>query len=345
MHSYAVLFRSLGRAVQKRRKVAFCTVLATAGSVPQTPGASMLLHEDGSTEGTLGGGCVEAEVRQRALELLQRGALGRLVFSLDHDYGWDDSLICGGRMTVGVMSIRDEAEAAPFVEAADLLDQGLPAVVPVRVRADAGEEQYSLHIEAPAKLIIAGAGHVGIEVAKLAVRLDFDVLIIDDRADLMGRERVPEPIKPIVGDIAETLRRQGIDAGTFVIVVTRGHKHDEAALRAVIDRPARYLGMIGSRRKVKLIFDDLAAMGVDPAKLARVHSPIGLPIGSVTVPEIAISILAQLVQVRRTEKPTHIEGPIKPIEESRTSPEEPRTEFIRRGGVRAAPPPEKGPTP
>jgi len=342
MHSYAVLFQSLGRAVQERRKVAFCTVLATAGSVPQTPGASMLLHEDGSTEGTLGGGCVEAEVRQRALELLNRGACGQLVFSLDHDYGWDDSLICGGRMTVGVMTIHDEAEAAPFLEAAALLEQGRPAVVPVRVRTDAGEQQYRLHVEAPAKLIIAGAGHVGIEVAKLAVRLDFDVLVIDDRADLMGRERVPEPIKPIVGDIAETLRGQDIDAGTFVVIVTRGHKHDEAALHAVINRPARYLGMIGSRRKVKLIFDDLAAMGVDPAKLARVNSPIGLPIGSVTVPEIAVSILAQLVQVRRTEKPTHIEGPIDATEEHRTSiqavnPEEPRS------SVRAVAPPEKGP--
>lgn len=328
MHSYAVLFRSLGRAAQERRKVAFCTVLATAGSVPQTPGAAMLLHEDGSTEGTLGGGCVEAEVRRKALEHLQRDSSARLTFSLDHDYGWDDSLICGGRMTVAAVPVRTADEAAPFLEAATLLEQGRPAAVPIRVDTDKGVQEYRLHVEAPARLIIAGAGHVGVEVAKLAARLDFDVSLVDDRADLMGRERVPEPIKPIVGDIAETLGKQDIDAGTFVVIVTRGHKHDEAALHAVIDRPARYLGMIGSRRKIKLIYDDLAAAGVDPVRLDRVHAPIGLPIGSVTVPEIAISILAQLVQIRRTEKPTHVEGPFDPSEEPRTS-------------VRAAPKPER----
>jgi xanthine dehydrogenase accessory factor len=311
MHSYALLFRSLGRAVEQRRRVALCTVVSTLGSAPQIAGAAMLLHEDSTTEGTLGGGCVEADVRRKALELLQRDASALLTFSLDNDYGWDDSLICGGRMTIAVTPVRSEAEAAPFLEAAASLEQGRSATVPLRVRHEQGVQEYRLHIEAPAKLIIAGAGHVGAEVARLAADLDFDVYLLDDRADLMGRDRVPQPITPVVGDIAETLRCREIDANTFIVIVTRGHKHDEAALHAVIDRPARYLGMIGSRRKIKLIYADLAVLGVDPAKLARVHAPIGLPIGSVTVPEIAVSIVAQLVQVRRqTEKPTHVEGPV-----------------------------------
>jgi xanthine dehydrogenase accessory factor len=158
-------------------------------------------------------------------------------------------------------------------------------------------------------LIIAGAGHVGAQLARLAVGLDFEVVVIDDRGDLCGPDRLPEPITAAVGDIERTLRAQPIDANTFVVIVTRGHNHDEQALRAVIDSPARYIGMIGSRRKVKLIFDDLAALGVDREKLARVRAPIGMAIGAVTVPEIATSIAAQLIEVRRTEKPTRVEGP------------------------------------
>src|SRR5207244_3149582 len=97
--------------------------------------------------------------------------------------------------------------------------------------------------------------------------LDFDVTVIDDRGDMMGPQRLPAPIRPIVGDIEKSLRELPIDASTFVVIVTRGHNHDEQALHAVIDSPAKYIGMIGSRRKVKLIFDDLAALGVDPARL------------------------------------------------------------------------------
>ena len=269
----------------------------------------MLLREDMSTQGTLGGGCVEAEVRRRAFEMLRQGRTGVLSFDLDHDYGWDDGLICGGTMRVSVTLIRDMAEARPFVEAAEALERPGPATVALSVEHEGRRQEYRLLIEAPARLIIAGAGHVGAEVARLAVGLDFDVTVIDDRADLANDRRLPPPIRPVVGDIAAALGEQTLDDGTFVVIVTRGHKHDEAALRMALYRPTRYLGMIGSRRKVKLIFDDLALLGVSRERLDRVHAPIGLPIGSVTVPEIAVSIVAQLVEVRRRDKPTRVEGP------------------------------------
>jgi xanthine dehydrogenase accessory factor len=309
MSTYARLFRSLGRHVEQGRRVGVCTVVNTIGSSPQVAGAMMLLHEDMTTEGTLGGGCVEADVARRAFELLQRDRSALLQFALDHEYGWDDSLICGGKMDIAVMPVRNAAEAAPFLEAAAMLEQGRAASVGLHVQHEGKPQQYRLHIEAPAKLLIAGAGHVGAELARLAARLDFDVRIIDDRSDVITRDQFPEPIVPIEGDIAATLQKQEIDANTFIVLVTRGHKHDEAALHAVIDSKARYIGMIGSRRKVKLINDDLIALGVDAKKLERVHAPIGLPIAAVTVPEIAISILAELIQVRRAEKPTHVEGP------------------------------------
>ncbi len=337
MNLFATLFRSLARQVAQRRRVAFCTVVGSYGSTPQAAGASLLLHENMSTEGTLGGGCVEAEVRKQAFQLLQRGESGLLTFKLDHDYGWDDGLICGGTMRVAVMSVHSAEESRPFEAAAADIENGRPACLPIRVRqlegsaapepalpdknqAPAGAApmpaemlEYRLCIEAPARLLIAGAGHVGAELARLAAHLDFDVTIIDDRADLMGPDRLPPPVRPVVGDIEQTLRGQQIDANTFVVIVTRGHNHDEKALDAVINSPARYIGMIGSRRKVKLIFDDLAALGVAAEKLQRVHAPIGLAIGAVTVPEIAVSILAQLIEVRRSEKPTRVEGPF-PVE-------------------------------
>lgn len=310
MNPFVSLFRSLSRQVQQHRRVALCTVVGAYGSTPQAAGAAMLLHENMTTEGTLGGGCVEAEVRKRAFELLQRDRSALLTFKLDHDYGWDDGLICGGTMRVAVTTIRNPNALPPFEHAADRLELGLPAEVLLRVDHNGAPESYRLEIEPPAKLVIAGAGHVGCEVARLAIGLDFDVTVIDDRADLCSPSRLPPPIRPVVGDIVATLRELPIDANTFVVVVTRGHNHDEQALHAVIDSPARYLGMIGSRRKVKLIFDDLAALGVTREKLDRVHAPIGLPIGGVTVPEIAVSILAQLVLVRRKQMPTRVTGPL-----------------------------------
>ncbi len=309
MNPFALLFHSLSRQVRQGRRVAFCTVVGSYGSTPQAAGASLLLHENLTTEGTLGGGCVEAEVRKRAFELLRRGESALLHFKLDHDYGWDDGLICGGSMKIAVATIHTPDEAARFEAAAAELDRAGSASVPLRVIHDGRVEEYRLFIEAPARLVIAGAGHVGAELARMAVGLDFETTVIDDRADMMGAARLPPPIRPIVGDIDKTLRDQPIDANTFVVIVTRGHSNDERALHAVIDRPARYIGMIGSRRKVKLIFDDLAALGVDRARLERIHAPIGLSIGAVTVPEIAVSILAQLVQIRRSDKPTRVEGP------------------------------------
>ena len=310
MNPFVALFRSLARQVEQKRRVAFCTIVGSYGSTPQAAGASLLLHENMTTEGTLGGGCVEAEVRKRAFELLHRDASGLLSFQLDHDYGWDDGLICGGTMRVAVTTVRNPEEAAPFLSAADALEHGRSAVVPLRVEHEGRRQEYRLCIEAPARLIIAGAGHVGAAVAKLAVGLDFQVIVIDDRGDLANGDRLPPPICPIVGDIERTLGAQSIDARSFVVIVTRGHNHDEQALHAVIDSDAGFIGMIGSRRKVKLIFDDLVTLGVDPEKLKRVHAPIGLPIGGVTVPEIAVSIIAELIQVRRSDKPTRVEGPV-----------------------------------
>lgn len=318
------------------RPVALCTVLRTRGSTPQAPGATMLVRADGKTLGTLGGGCVEAEVRKRAFEMLRANRSGLLDFTLDHDYGWDDGLICGGRMFIGVMPMSRETDAAPYRAALAATRARLPAAFPIVVdvapsRGDTSgiagansqdqpdanaasvaprRERYTVHLEVPPTLLIAGAGHVGQALAKLAVDLDFHVVVIDDRADYASRERFDSRVELVVGDIAAALRTRAIDPGCYVVIVTRGHQNDEKALDAVIHSPAGYIGLIGSRRKSRLILDDLRAAGVPDDLLARVHTPIGLPINAVTVPEIAISIAAQLVQVRRSVLPVLVEGPM-----------------------------------
>ncbi|TWT41830.1 putative xanthine dehydrogenase subunit A [Phycisphaerae bacterium RAS1] len=310
------------------RPAALCVILRTRGSTPQAPGAAMLVRADMSTVGTLGGGCVEAEVRKRAFELLQKNKSATLDFKLDHDYGWDDGLICGGRMIVGVMPLCGtgfQPVQAPYHtddpchptnrcrtlrDAVAAARRREPASFPLHVEEDGRLVEYRVHLEVPPTLLIAGAGHVGHALARLALELDFHVVVIDDRADILSPQRFPDPIERRVSDIAATLASWPLDAGSYVVIVTRGHQHDHQALDAVIRRPARYLGLIGSRRKSLMILRDLEQAGVPADRLARVHTPIGLDIGAVTVSEIAVSIAAELVKMRREATPKLVEGPL-----------------------------------
>ncbi|MCG9133484.1 XdhC family protein [Candidatus Poribacteria bacterium] len=154
-------------------------------------------------------------------------------------------------------------------------------------------------------LLIAGAGHVGQALCHLGSWLDFDIAIVDDRADFASKERLPEADEIIIGDIATELRNYPITPLTYVVIVTRGHQHDESALHSVVESNARYVGLIGSRRKIKLIFDDLMEAGISKERLERVYAPIGVDINSKTVPEIAVSIASQLIQIRNAADDIH----------------------------------------
>lgn len=278
--------------------VALCTVVAARGSTPQAAGARMLLLGDGKTIGTLGGGCVEAEVRQQAIQLLHAGLSKLLTFKLDHDYGWDDGLICGGAMDIYVQSHTSAADAEPYKLARNQLRNGQPATLAFAYEVEGRARTYSETLEPPGKLLIVGAGHVGQALASLATTLQFEVAVLDDRADCASPARFPAAARHIA-DIETALRGWPIDAQTYVVIVTRGHRHDGQALAAVLDSPAKYVGLIGSKRKVKTIFQDLVEQGAPLEKLLRVHAPIGLEIGAVMVPEIAVSIAAELIAVRR----------------------------------------------
>jgi xanthine dehydrogenase accessory factor len=153
-------------------------------------------------------------------------------------------------------------------------------------------------------LLVVGAGHVAMPIAEIGHLCGFRVTVMDDRPDMVGEERFPHAAQRIAGDIVETLANLSITPNTYIVIVTRGHAHDQAALRAVIDSPAVYVGMIGSRRKVRTTFDRLIAAGVGQELIRRVHAPIGLDIGAQTPAEIAVSILAEIITVRKGKHST-----------------------------------------
>ncbi len=292
------------------RKIAICLLVQAKGSTPTPAGTLMLVDDTAATFGTIGGGCVEAELRRRVLPMVTSGQTGLLHFDLDHDYGWDDGMICGGSIDVAVVlptdgrRLRDVADAYRRREPTDLS-------VIVDPGDGGGRQRYVLELPPRPRLLIAGAGHIGQALCRLALELDFDVTAFDDRPDMLDRF-IPDPARRVAGPIHETIPRVSIDRETYIVIVTRGHRHDEQVLEAVAAQPARYIGMIGSRRKVKVVFDDLRAAGLSDEALRRVHAPVGLDLGSVTVSEIALSIAAQLVEVRRDGYRSPVRGPLRP---------------------------------
>jgi xanthine dehydrogenase accessory factor len=345
------LLAELTTVLDQGRDCVYCSLVETRGSTPQKAGAAMLVFPDGSQRGTLGGGCVEAEVKQRALQVLSAGSdrPDLLTFCLDDNYGWDDGLICGGRMSIladPLTADRRRRTAAYYrrfhelvegghgcTEAIVLNDKipGLPVgsrflfdaegrpvaqvaegpappevtrpLVPLQRRPGPSVQQGVAYLPILARitLLIVGGGHVGQAVARLATEVDFEVWVVDDRASYVSRERFPSARRILVGDIGHTVKELAqcdVTPSTFCLIVTRGHAHDEEALYHLAPTAAGYVGMIGSKRKIRLIYEDLLAKGVTEEALARVHAPLGFAIGSQTVPEIAVSIVAELIACR-----------------------------------------------
>lgn len=344
------LLNELSDALESRLAFVYCLVAETRGSTPQKAGAAMLVYPDGRQSGTLGGGCVEAEVKRKALHaLMSDGKPEVFTFHLDDDYGWDDGLICGGRMTILAHPLLTDspkrAEAVDYYRQLLVLVQnglGFTQIVVIadtsglslgdRYLFDAAGNQAAYLADQPAweiisegltpllarprpaarhgiaylpslrriTLLLVGGGHVGQAVARLAAEVDFDIWILDDRERYASPERFPSASRRMVGDIGNTLRglAPSLTASTFALILTRGHNHDEEALYHLAGTACGYVGMIGSKRKIRMIFEDLIVKGIDPDALARVHAPLGYDIGSQTVPEIAVSIVAELIACR-----------------------------------------------
>ncbi len=153
-------------------------------------------------------------------------------------------------------------------------------------------------VEPSPEVYIFGAGHVGTSLARMAHEAGFRVSLIDDREKFARSDRVPDGVDAVVDDLPSWLERNTLPPTAYAVIVTRGHRHDLGALRALSARNLRYVGLIGSRAKVKRLYDALLAEGIDPDTLTRIHAPIGLDIGAVTPQEIAVSILAELIAVK-----------------------------------------------
>jgi len=252
------IFDEIGKLRRDGKRGALATIVNVRGSIPSLMAAKMLVSEDGSIIGTVGGGCVESDVRKGAMEVMRDGKPRTFNFNLDQQPDDDNGLVCGGSLQV-------------FVE----------PVMP------------------SPRLYIFGAGHVGLAVYKVASLAGFETVIADDREQFANRERFPEVHEIHSGEMDETMSRLTPSDSSYIVIVTRGHRHDLRVLRWALETPAHYIGMIGSGRKVLAIYQQLEAEGVAAESLRRVYAPIGLDIQAATPEEIAVSIVAELIAIRR----------------------------------------------
>jgi len=252
------VYEELVRLRRAGRKCALATIVQVQGSIPSYQSAKMLVRDDGSIVGTIGGGCVEAEVWNAAREVMETGQPKYLDFTLNQDLAYENGLICGGQLHVYVEPI-------------------LPCP----------------------RAIIFGAGHISKSLAKVAALAGFQVTVVDDRETFANRERFPDAEEVYAAPYEELFQRLEVTPSTYIVIVTRGHRDDLRVLRWAVTTEARYIAMIGSKRKVITLVRELEKEGVPESAFERLSAPMGLEIGAQTPEEIAISVVAEMIAVRR----------------------------------------------
>jgi xanthine dehydrogenase accessory factor len=307
------VFKALAEAARVGEPVVLGIISGVKGSSPQKVGAKALFYSDGRIQGTLGGGCLEAEIQQRAIQSLRDAQPATFDLLLDHDFGWDDGLICGGKVE-GI--ILPNAQTAGTKLWTELAERKSPWVWGIKndytiwqAPAQSSEQSlissssppllYREIVRPPCALWIAGAGHIAQAVAPLAQQLDFQVTVFDDRPALASRQFFPHEIS-LRADIWDRLLEMPFpEAPTFGLIVTRGHRHDALVLKDWIHKPFHFLGMIGSARKARTIFEHFAEEKIATTEqLKRVACPVGIKIHAKSVTEIAVSIIAQFIDQR-----------------------------------------------
>ncbi len=252
------VFEEAVRLRNAGRKCALATIVQVNGSIPSYESAKLLVRDDGSMIGTIGGGCVEAEVWNAAREVIETEKPKHLSFNLGQDAAYENGLICGGQLDV-------------FVE-------------PVVPRPQA---------------FIFGAGHISKSLSTIATLAGFATVIVDNREAFANRERFPEAAEIRAGEYEDVFPGLVIRDSSYLIIVTRGHRDDMRVLRLAVETPARYVAMIGSKRKVIGVIRELEKEGLPRSAFERIHAPMGLDIGAVSPEEIAISVVAEMIAVRR----------------------------------------------
>ena len=295
-------YEQLVAAVAGPRPFALALISGAKGSSPQRVGAKALFFPDGRMVGTLGGGCLEAEVQARAHRALQTRESATFEMVLDHDFGWDDGLICGGSVTGLILPRARQAAALwpTLVNVEEPVSWGVKKDFSIEPVLDgAAEWLYRETVSPPCPLWIAGSGHVAQAVAPLALQLDFSVTVFDDRPELANHQFFPAETRLQVGPWHELLKEPAPKSPAFGLVVTRGHQHDALVLAEWIHRPFAFLGMIGSRRKARVIREQFVRQKIASAsQISAVTCPVGVDIHAQSTGEISVSIMAQYIQKR-----------------------------------------------
>ena len=340
------------KLLQEEQPCVLATVVRTKGSTPQKSGSMLLVRQDGSGVGTLGGGCVEGDIWFAAREMLRHhGGPEFKDYFLNEDIAARDGLVCGGTMyfylepmwepeafldignklidayeggePVGLATVVNVPANGGTALGAKLLllldgsvsgSLGNPeldarAIESARRVADVGstdsfitEEGVEVFIEGfttPPTLAVIGGGHVGKATADLANMLGYRVFIADDREEFANPDRFPYAEQTVVTKYDEWAEHLPINVNTFVVVATRGHRFDDMALESALTTRARYIGLMGSRRKNLMIYQRLLEQGVPLERLKEVHAPIGLDIGGLQPEELAVSIMSEVIMTRR----------------------------------------------
>jgi len=252
LYDEIVRLRSLGQ------KCAVATIVQVNGSIPSFESAKILVREDGSFMGTVGGGCVEAEVWNAAREVIETEKPRHLSFSLGQDAAYDEGLICGGQLNI-------------FVE----------PVIP------------------QPRAFIFGGGHVSKSISKVATLAGFSTSIVDNREAFANQERFPEAEATYAEEYEDVFPKLPVNSSSYIIIVTRGHRDDMRVLRWAVNTPAKYIAMIGSKRKTISVVHELEKEGIPREAFEKVFAPMGLEIGAEMPEEIAISVVAEMIAVRR----------------------------------------------
>lgn len=339
---------------------ALASIARRRGSLPMSATAKLLVTASGARIGTVGGGCLEAEVIERAMDVLERRVPALSTHSLNNELAGDYGLTCGGTAEIFIEPVYpDPVLAAAWNDAAALVARGERGVMVTAIDWDAGPRKLTVaaalladsavlaklsgrgtaaalrplrsddlsasqliaagaclppFAEEPLwrddvlvepivgrpRAVIFGAGHVGARVAEVAALAGWHVTVVDDRADFADARRLPFADRVVTCEFHDVLSAATFDRDTYVVIATRGHQHDAVIAGQIAPLDLRYLGMLGSRRKAALTAKQLREWGVADAAIERIHGPVGLSIGADTPEEIAVSIVGEMIAVRRT---------------------------------------------
>jgi xanthine dehydrogenase accessory factor len=325
--------------LEKNKTGILATVIKRTGSAPRDVGAKMFVGEDGETFGSVGGGLLEAGAYKEALATMGRNTVKTFRVSMDADTVKDKDMLCGGDVIVllepvraqhhdvyrQIEEVRKDKQRALIVTGfgkgvltktvfdkegnltGDVPDHRIISQIkalPHLKKPLLAEEHFADPIGVAPSLYLFGAGHVSQYVSKIAKVADFDITVIDDRKEFANQERFPDADAIVVAMMPGAFCCLDFTGNEYVVIVSRSHEEDSEILEETLKRDTRYVGMIGSKRKVRIITDNMKGKGFSDAVIRNIHAPIGLPINAETPQEIAVSIVAELVKVKNTPQPS-----------------------------------------